>query len=144
LLEAVVFAERAAQATGALLADPLGRAPGLPAPRSEGADTAGLDALRDEIRDILWMGAGIVRDDAGLAAAERALGAVSGRVPSRPSTAEAAEVANLFVVGKLIVQSAILRKESRGLHFSRSHPDSDPAFQCDTIIRPIEGKEPPP
>jgi L-aspartate oxidase len=144
LLEAVVFADRAARATGALLTGPGGRAPGLPAARSDLADSAEVDALRNEIRDVLWMGAGIVRDDDGLAAAERALGALSGRVPSRPSTAEATEVANLFVVGKLIVQSAILRKESRGLHFSRSHPDSDPAFQYDTIIRPIEGKEPSP
>jgi L-aspartate oxidase len=98
--------------------------------------------VRRRIREILWTGAGIVRDDAGLAAAEAELVALGARVPAKPATPEAAEVANLFLVGRLIVRSAILRKESRGLHFSRSHPDSDPAFQRDTIIRPAEGQEP--
>jgi L-aspartate oxidase len=76
--------------------------------------------------------------------AARALRGLKRRVPAEPRSPEAAEVANLFLVGDLIVRSAILRKESRGLHFSRSHPESDPAFQRDTIIRPIEGKEPSP
>ena len=83
-----------------------------------------------------------MRDDAGLAAAEAQLAELVPRVPTNPRTPEAAEVANLLLVGRLIVRSAILRKESRGLHFSRSHPDSDPTFLHDTIIRPCEGKEP--
>ena len=144
LLEAVVFADRAARATGELLSDPAGARPAPPAAREGGGDEGDLDALRNEIRDVLWMGAGIVRDDEGLETAARALHELSARVPTLPASAEAAEVANLFVVGSLIVRSAILRKESRGLHFSRSHPDPDPAFQRDTIIRPIEGKEPSP
>jgi aspartate oxidase len=102
---------------------------------------AALEDLRRENRDILWMGAGIVRDDDGLAAAERSLAKISAAVPLQPSSPEAAEVANLHLVGELIVRSAILRKESRGLHFSRSHPDPDPAFQRDTIIQPDQGKE---
>lgn len=141
LLEAVVFAERAARTTGGLLAAPARRPGPLPPARTGARDPEGLEELRSEIRDVLWAGAGIVRDDAGLAAAERALRDLSARLPSDPRSPEAAEVANLFLVGGLIVRSAILRKESRGLHFSRSYPDSDPAFQRDTIIRPDAGKE---
>jgi L-aspartate oxidase len=141
LLEAVVFAHRAASVTRDMVATPRTRAEPPPSPTG-GPRQADLDALRREIRDILWAGAGIVRDDAGLAAAEAALVELDPRIPADPRTPEAAEVANLFLVGRLIVRSAILRKESRGLHFSRSHPDSDPAFQRDTIIRPGEGKEP--
>ncbi|HET6616996.1 MAG TPA: FAD-binding protein, partial [Gemmatimonadota bacterium] len=141
LLEAVVFADRAARATEALLSAPACRSPRPPASRSSAADPGNHEALRSEIRDLLWAGAGIVRDDAGLARAERALGILASRVPVAPVSPEAAEVANLFLVGSLIVRSAILRKESRGLHYSRSHPDTDPAFQRDTIIRPDQGKE---
>jgi L-aspartate oxidase len=141
LLEAVVFAARAADTTAQLL-ERHGAVPAEPPrPRPEGPDSAGLEDLRREIRDILWMGAGIVRDDDGLAAAERSLAKISAAVPLQPSSPEAAEVANLHLVGELIVRSAILRKESRGLHFSRSHPDPDPAFQRDTIIQPDQGKE---
>jgi L-aspartate oxidase len=141
LLEAVVFADRAARVTRDMVTS-TPSAPDPPPPRGGGPPPADLDGLRRRIRQILWTGAGIVRDDAGLAAAEAELGALEPGIPANPRTPEAAEVANLFLVGRLIVRSAILRKESRGLHFSRSHPDSDPAFQRDTIIRPGEGKEP--
>jgi L-aspartate oxidase len=141
LLEAVVFAARAAETTAKLLEGPA--APRGAPPRARAAeqpDPADVEKLRREIRDVLWMGAGIVRDDEGLAAARRWLAELSAAVPREPRSPEAAEVANLHVVGELIVRSAILRRESRGLHFSRSHPDPDPAFQRDTIIQPDHGK----
>ena len=142
LLEAVVFAARAADTTAKLLeqeAAPRGAPPrARPARQPDAAD---VEKLRGGIRDVLWMGAGIVRDDEGLAAARRSLAELSASVPREPSSPEAAEVANLHLLGELIVRSAILRKESRGLHFSRSHPDPDPAFQRDTIIQPDQGKE---
>jgi L-aspartate oxidase len=142
LLEAVVFADRAARVTPGLLATSPSRPPRAPA--RVGSRTGGVDleSLREEIRDILWTGAGIVRDDAGVEAAAASLRRLRSRVPAAPDGAEAAEVANLHLVGSLIVRSAILRKESRGLHFSVSHPDPDPAYLHDTIIRPKRGKEP--
>jgi len=141
LLEAVVFADRAAGVTPGILAEARVGAAGPPAARRGEADPEALEELRSEIQDVLWSGAGIVRDDAGLEEADEALQRLAARVPAAPRQPEAAEVANLHRVGSLIVRSAILRKESRGLHFSRSHPDSDPAFQHDTIIRPHRGKE---
>ncbi|HJR52331.1 MAG TPA: L-aspartate oxidase [Gemmatimonadota bacterium] len=140
LLEAVVFAARAAATTAGLLDGPASRGAARPAPRpTEEEDPERLEDLRGEIRDVLWQGAGIVRNDEGLAAARRALADLAAAAPRKPSSPEAAETANLLLVGELIVRSAILRKESRGLHFSRSHPDPDPAFQRDTIIQPDVG-----
>ena len=143
LLEAVVFADRAAGITTRILSAPARPVGEPPASRSPAeAAPENLEELRREIRAILWSGAGIVRDDEGLAAAEVALAGLRPRVPVAPISPEAAEVANLHLVGRLIVRAAILRRESRGLHFSRSHPDPDPTYQHDTIIQPVEGEDP--
>jgi L-aspartate oxidase len=136
LLEAVVFADRAATTTGRLLAEASLQAPLPPARRPRrGGDP---DALRERVRDILWTGAGIVRSDAGLAEARTRLLELSTQVPVQPLDPAAAEAANLHLVGRLIVASATLRRESRGLHFTRSHPELDPAQRRDTVLVPRE------
>lgn len=137
LLEAVVFADRAAETTRRLLGESPGdgvHRPPLRRPR-RGGDP---EALREQIREILWTGAGIVRSDAGLAEAARALRRLAPDVPFEPVDPAAAEAANLHLVGSLIVASATLRMESRGLHFTVSHPEPDPAYRRDTILVPGE------
>lgn len=137
LLEAVVFADRAATATPGLLEDsPRGgsRRPPVRRPR-RGGDP---EELRRRVQEILWSGAGIVRSDEGLAEAGRALTGLVSEVPFEPVDPAAAEAANLHLVGSLIVASASLRKESRGLHFTVSHPEADPAHRRDTILVPGE------
>ena len=45
------------------------------------------------------------------------------------------ELRNLVDVAEVIIRSALLRKESRGLHYSRDYPSSLPrAF--DTVLTP--------
>lgn len=140
LLEAVVFAKRAARVTPDLLAG--GADPGIPPPRRRARpDAKRLRDLRSAIRSIMWEGAGIVRSDERLAEAARRLDALRPDVPRAPGDPEGAESANLWLVARLIVASAILRKESRGLHFNVSHPDSDAAFRQDTILLPDHFKE---
>ncbi|HET9581255.1 MAG TPA: L-aspartate oxidase [Gemmatimonadota bacterium] len=136
LLEAVVFADRAAAATGRALEEPRPEAPLPPVRRPRrGGDP---EALRQRVRDILWAGAGIVRSDAGLGEARTRLEELAPQVPVQPVDPAAAEAANLHLVGRLIVASATLRRESRGLHFSLSHPEPDPAQRGDTVLVPRE------
>jgi L-aspartate oxidase len=41
---------------------------------------------------------------------------------------------NLIAVAYLIVRSASMRKESRGLHYTTDYPETDPAELRDTLI----------
>ena len=49
------------------------------------------------------------------------------------------ELRNLVVTADLIVRSALNRKESRGLHFSRDYPTALPVAR-DTVIRPTRSR----
>ena len=47
---------------------------------------------------------------------------------------ELIELRNLAIVAQLIIYSALLRKESRGLHFTTDYPNTREEFKRDTII----------
>jgi len=46
------------------------------------------------------------------------------------------ELRNLVQVADLIVMSAMLRRESRGLHFSRDYPDRLPEAKPTVLVPP--------
>jgi L-aspartate oxidase len=140
LLEAVVFAERAADSTPDLLSEPL-RAVEPPVRVAGTASDSGFAELRRALRAAMWEGAGIVRSDESLALAARRIEELAVRAPRSSGDPAAAETANLMLIARLVVAAASLRKESRGLHFTLSHPNPDPAFQRDTTLLPHQLKE---
>jgi L-aspartate oxidase len=71
----------------------------------------------------MWESAGIVRTDGWLAAAAAELDEM--RSEWRRTGWGGAELRNLLDVAMLIVASARLRPESRGLHFNVDHPGRD-------------------
>jgi L-aspartate oxidase len=45
------------------------------------------------------------------------------------------ELRNLVDTASLIVECALRRKESRGLHFTLDHPQPSEAYRADTLLR---------
>ncbi|MGD8319813.1 MAG: L-aspartate oxidase [Gemmatimonadota bacterium] len=135
LLEAVVFADRAArlvsyrlETQNGWLATPA-PTPDLPTPGLGDPDLEGIAARRTELRSLMWELVGIVRSDERLERAEAEIARLSSAEALRwlrtRWTAEGAELRNLLQVAELIVRCARLRRESRGLHYTVDHPHRD-------------------
>jgi L-aspartate oxidase len=94
----------------------------------------------DEVRRAMHSYVGIVRSRGRLQRARRRLALLAEEVQeyywgSLP-TADLLELRNLVQVAWIIVQSALRRRESRGLHFSIDEPDLLPQAR-DTVIDPV-------
>jgi L-aspartate oxidase len=138
LLEALVFAERAAIRSIEKYADTY-RTKVPVTIYFEGSErlskTELIHSLIERLRDIMWQYAGIIRTDNGLAKAKKELDKLIETAPSGlKSDVPTLELQNMLIVSKLIVISARLRKESRGLHYNQDHPLPDARFETDTII----------
>ena len=116
LLEGLVFAERVARdlaTNGKLIALPRKGAWTVPVLRDRGA----AQVAADEVRAVMWEYAGIDRTAKGLRTAAAQLEEIDERLP-----AGATEEANMVETARLIVEGALLRKESRGGHFRSDFP----------------------
>lgn len=152
LLEAVVFAERAAarllQELPFTTLETDVSAESSP-PRLSSLPEEKLVRLRERIRNILWERLGMIR---GLESMERGATQLEGlqrewwEAASLDSNAaggsrewreESAETLNMIEVARLMVRCALWRRESRGLHFVREYPYRDnERFLGDTVIEP--------
>jgi L-aspartate oxidase len=141
LLEAVVFAHRAAARLGPQLSVTRPLTPEhVHAPTgTTDVDPAFLTEERESIRNLMWDLVGIVRSDARLAEAELRLRAISLKVNAvwadcRP-TDDLVELRNLVQTALLIVRCALRRKESRGLNYNLDNPYKDNEHSLrDTIV----------
>ena len=93
----------------------------------------------DELRHFMWDYVGIVRTNKRLQRARRRVQLLSQEVTEYYSnykiSSDLIELRNLITIADLIIQSAIRRKESRGLHYTLDYP-SLAAKAADTILVP--------
>ena len=83
--------------------------------------------LWQEVRRLMWNFVGIVRSDRRLQSAQRRLAQIQKEVNDYYRlyilTEDLIELRNLVQTAQIIVESALSRKESRGLHFTLDYPE---------------------
>jgi len=145
LLEAVVYAHRAAyQAVQDLESihdtvcrnlpawDPMGT--------TDSDEAIVVSHNWDEIRRFMWNYVGIVRSNKRLLRAKNRIEAIQKEIHEYywdfKITSDLVELRDIAMVAELIIQCAMLRKESRGLHYNIQYPAKDDKFWLkDTVLR---------
>src|SRR5476649_2507747 len=144
LLEGLVMAHRACEAL--VREQPTSHAVrAISLPEWESGDVQNVDELVviyhnwDEIRRLMWDYVGIVRTNKRLQRASARLRNLRREIQefywNFRITVDLLELRNLATVAALIVDSALSRKESRGLHYTMNYPVMrDDVFRRDTLL----------
>jgi L-aspartate oxidase len=143
LLEALVFADRAAETAVEIAADFKGPVPPALNWRDEGTaevkEVVFFDHDWDQVRSLMWDYVGIVRSDLRLGIASKRMALVGEQIQGYywkyRLTPDLVELRNIALVAQLIIRCAMLRRESRGLHYNVDCPETDDAnWKRDTVI----------
>jgi L-aspartate oxidase len=142
LLEAAVFAKEAAM----VAKDRLGAVTlvnELPAwdegTASEPDEQVVIKQIWDEVRRFMWNYVGIVRTNRRLLRARKRIDLVQEEIQTYywdfKLTGDLVELRNLATVAELVVECALRRHESRGLHYNADYPEPDTRFLRDTVLK---------
>jgi L-aspartate oxidase len=144
LLEAVVFAHQAYlacdQEKDRILATPFYESPEWSTGKAKMINENVLVSHNwDQIRRLMWNYVGIVRNVKRLDLVKKRLEPILREIANHYRdyllTPDLVELRNIALVAELIVQSSLLRKESRGLHAIIDYPEKDDAnWLHDTIL----------
>jgi L-aspartate oxidase len=141
LLEALVFSEMSARDASGRVREDVTFPDVEELHREE--ETVGretLERLSLKLRKLMWDCVGIVRYDDRLVSARRSIAKLDHEIEDlyrrHRITVDSVELRSMVTVAELITRSALMRKESRGLHYNPDHPHRDDTHFCrDTVVR---------
>jgi L-aspartate oxidase len=141
LLEGIVFAHNAAEISRQRVKD----SAWVELPEWDSGQAVDSDELVvikqtwEEIRSFMWNYVGVVRTTRRLQRARNRVDLVQDEIRNYywdfRLTGDLVELRNLAQVASLVVESALARRESRGLHYTIDFPQPDPRWLRDTDLR---------
>ena len=142
LLEALVCAHRAAERIEQVPPQPVSALiPPWESGHAHNADELVVVSHNwDEIRRLMWDYVGIVRTNKRLQRAQKRIANLQEEIHEYYwdflVTSDLLELRNIATVAELIVNCALQRPESRGLHYNLDYPEANPAWaQRDTVVQ---------
>ena len=144
LLDTLVFAQR-------LVASSLGQAPERPSEPDQHNLYAGLksremvcasmpELSREALQDLMWRNVGINRRGSRLLLTARILNVWERGMPESDDR-ESYELRNMVVLGRLMVEAALLRQESRGSHFREDFAETSPEWERHIVLSKKENSQ---
>ncbi len=131
LLEGLVYGAHAgAQAAreAAAMADDFRALPLENPPSQEALEPLDLADIRNSLKSLVWRSAGVRRDREHLVEAAENIDRWCGYVLGRQfKDTDGWELQNMLIVARLIIEAALRREETRGVHFRTDFPKSDDA-----------------
>ncbi|HMQ99861.1 MAG TPA: L-aspartate oxidase [Ignavibacteria bacterium] len=142
LLEALVYADKAAKVCCTDNHKPKKSTITIPDWDSSGTENAEewvlISQNKNEIKQIMANYVGIVRSNLRLHRALRRITLIKDEIETfykkTRINRELLELRNMALISYLIIRSALMRKESRGLHYSTDYPETKRSYLKDTII----------
>jgi len=133
LLEAIVFSQRACASAVEYMKNSTAPIPSIPPWSEEGTynqeEWVLISHDRKELRRLMWDYVGIVRNTERLNRAGDRIDLTKSQIEDfykkTRVTPELIELRNISHVASLVIQCALFRKESRGLHYTTDYPDRD-------------------
>jgi len=144
LLEGLVFGKRAADKVGKKLPE-LRQSPKPDVPDWQVGSAVPSDEAVvvtqnwEEVRRLMWNYVGIVRSDSRLRRAARRVALLEEEIREyywkHLVTRDLLELRNIAAVAGLIISNAASRKESRGLHYTLDHTETQTDWALDTVCK---------
>jgi L-aspartate oxidase len=142
MLEVVVFSKRIIEKTGAggeLKAPKTGKGVNMYSSLGQRRSPATVPAPSlSALQQLHWDKVGIIRSKTELDGAANILAAWQDSLP-QPVDRPSYELSNLILTGRLVVEAALIREESRGAHFRSDFPETLPEWQRHIVFTKTGG-----